>query len=165
VYVNVGGVTNLAVASGTTCLFTRVIQQGVESLAGELAERRALTLEHSHAWLVHVGLEKTLEEVDGDEDIVIEARSVLLDGVRRVGDEVRNSLDFYSMQEGADPVQHVVLTGPAIAIPGFAERFSQQVGLDVEVGTVNEGRPGGFGGIDSGRLAVATGLTVEAVSA
>jgi len=165
VYVNVGGITNLAVASGLTCVFTRVIQQGVESLAGELAERRGLTLEHAHAWLIHVGLEKTVEEIDGDEDIVLEARSVLVDGVRRVGDEVRNSLDFYSMQDGADPVQQLVLTGPAIAIPGFSERFGHQVGLEPEIGNVAEGRAGGFGGIDAGRLAVAAGLTVEEVAA
>lgn len=51
VYVNVGGITNLAIANGTVCVFTRVVPFGIESLAAELAERRALTLEHSHGWL------------------------------------------------------------------------------------------------------------------
>jgi type IV pilus assembly protein PilM len=164
VYVNVGGITNLAIATGVTCVFTRVIQHGAESLAGELAERRGLTSEHAHAWLTHVGLELPVANVEGDEEIVREARRVLNDGVRRIGDEVRNSLDFYAMQEGSDRVERLVLTGPVISIPGFAEQFGQHVGLPAEVGIVSEARPGGFSGVDAGRLAVATGLTLEEVS-
>ena len=165
VYVNVGGMTNLAVADGVRVVFTRVVQHGTESLAAELAERRGLTSEHAHAWLTHVGLEAPVASIDGDEEIVREARRVLNDGVRRIGDEVRNSLDFYAMQDGAERAERLVLTGPAIAIPGFAEQFSEQVGLFAEVGVVTEARPGGFGGVDAGRLAVATGLTIEEVAA
>jgi type IV pilus assembly protein PilM len=165
VYVNVGGVTNLAIANGVTCVFTRVIQHGTESLASELAERRGLTSEHANAWLIHVGLTAPLARIEGDEEIIREARSVLTDGARRIGDEVRNSLDFYAMQEGSDRVERLVLTGPAISIPGFAEQFSEHVGLHAEVGVVSEARPGGFGGVDAGHLAVATGLTIEEVAA
>src|SRR5437764_12961310 len=39
-YVSVGGMTNLAVGVDTTCVFTRVVALGTESMAGELAERR-----------------------------------------------------------------------------------------------------------------------------
>jgi len=165
VYVNVGGITNLAIAEATTCVFTRVIPYGIESVAGELAERRGLTLEHSHGWLKHVGMVSPVEDVEGDSEIVVEARSVLTEGVRRIGDEVRNSLDFHVMQEGSSAIERVVLTGPAIAIPGFAEHIGQQIGLTVEVGLVSEAKAGGFGGIDAGRLAVAAGLTVEEISA
>ena len=165
VYVNVGGITNLAIAEGTTCVFTRVIPYGIESVAGELAERRGLTLEHAHGWLKHVGMLTPVEDVEGDSDIVVEARSVLTDGVRRIGDEVRNSLDFHVMQEGSSPVERVVLTGPAVAIPGFSEQIGQQIGLTVELGLVTEAKAGGFGGVDAGRLAVAAGLAVEEVAA
>jgi type IV pilus assembly protein PilM len=165
VYVAVGGLTNLAIANGVTCVFTRVIQHGTESLAASLAERRGLTLEHAHGWLTHVGLRAPLAKIEGDEALVGEARSVLTEGVRRIGDEVRNSLDFYSMQEGVDPVERLVLTGPAISIPGFAEQFGEHVGLYAEVGVVAEAKPGGFAGVDAGRLAVATGLTIEEVPA
>jgi type IV pilus assembly protein PilM len=164
VYVNVGGITNLAIAEGTTCVFTRVIPYGIESVAGELAERRALTLEHAHGWLKHVGMVTPVEDIEGESEIVVEARSVLTEGVRRIGDEVRNSLDFHVMQEGSSAVERVVLTGPAVAIPGFAEHIGQQIGLTVEVGLVSEAKAGGFGGIDAGRLAVAAGLTVEEVA-
>ena len=36
-YLSVGGLTNLAVAEGTTCLFTRVVGGGLEAIAVELA--------------------------------------------------------------------------------------------------------------------------------
>jgi type IV pilus assembly protein PilM len=165
VYVNVGGITNLAIATGTTCVFTRVVPYGIESIAGELAERRGLTIEHAHQWLRHVGLVADVDGLDGETEIVLEARSVLSEGVRRIGDEVRNTLDYHVMQEGAVAAERVLLTGPALSIPGFSDRIGQQVQLPLEVGIVTEARPGGFGGVDAGALAVAAGLTVDEVAA
>src|ERR1700704_5662090 len=69
-YISVGGITNLAVAMGSTCVFTRVLAQGTETMAGELAERRGLTLDHANGWLKHVGLVDPIDSIDGDEDIV-----------------------------------------------------------------------------------------------
>jgi type IV pilus assembly protein PilM len=164
-YVNVGGITNLAVAEDTHCTFTRTVAYGTDSIAGELAQRRALTLEHAHGWLVHVGLQEPVEDIDGDVSIVEEARAVLVDGARRVGDEVRNSLDFHSARGGATSATRAVLTGPAVAIPGFADEVASRVALPFEVGLVDEAKPGGFSGVDAGRLAVAAGLTVTEVAA
>jgi type IV pilus assembly protein PilM len=164
VYVNVGGITNLAVAEGSTCIFTRVIPYGIEAMAGELAERRGLTLEHAHGWLTHVGLRDPVETIDGDELIVAEARTVLAEGARRVGDEIRNSLDFHSAREGSGALERAVLTGPAVAIPGFADEVESQIGLPSEVGVLAEARPGAFGGVEAGRLAVAAGLTLSEVA-
>jgi type IV pilus assembly protein PilM len=160
-YISAGGITNIAVAVGTICVFTRVVAHGAEAIAGELAERRGLTLEHAHGWLRHVGLLAPVEDIDGDREILVEARTVLEEGVRRIGDEVRNSLDFYTMQPGAAAVEGAVLTGPVLAIPGFSDRFAEEVGLPVSPGLVAEGRPGGFGGVEADRLAVAAGLTLE----
>jgi type IV pilus assembly protein PilM len=164
-YVSVGGMTNLAVATGPNCVFTRVVAHGAESIAGELSERRGLTLEHAHGWLKHVGLQLPIGDIDGDPEIVIEARNVLTDGVRRIADDVRNSLDFHGMQEGAARAERAVLTGPAVAIPGFADQFGQELGIPLELGIVSEGRSGGLGGVDAGRLAVAAGLTIDRVAA
>jgi type IV pilus assembly protein PilM len=164
-YVAVGGITNLAVALGTTCVFTRVVAYGTEAMAGELAERKGLTLEHAHAWLRHVGLGSAIEGIEGDAEIISEAREVLEDGTRKIADEVRNSIDFHIMQVGSAGVERAVLTGPAVAIPGFAEELSELTRLQLELGVVAEARPGAFGSIDGGSLAVAAGLTVEEVSA
>ncbi len=163
VYVSIGGVTNIAVAVGPTCVFTRVVAHGSEAMAGELAERRGLTLEHAHAWLKHVGLLSPIDDIEGDREIVVEARNVLTEAVHRIADDVRNSLDYYAMQPGSTEVESVVLTGPVIAIPGFADQLGETLGLPVEPGVVAEGRPGAYGDVDAGRLAVAAGLTIEQV--
>jgi type IV pilus assembly protein PilM len=163
-YVSVGGITNLAVANGTTCVFTRTIASGTESFAGELAERRALTLEHAHQWLRHVGLEEPVDEIEGEPDIVVEARTVLTDAVRRIGAEIRNSLDFHLMQEGSSAVEQVIVTGPAVTISGFSDQLAEQIGLPLEVGLAPEATPGGLGGAEGARFSVAAGLTVEEVA-
>jgi type IV pilus assembly protein PilM len=110
---------------------------------------------------VHVGLDSPLEGLDGDLEIVSEARTVLTEGVRRIADEVRNSLDYYRAQAGALAAERAVLTGPAVAIPGFADALGSAVGLPVQAGVVGEAKPGAHGGIDGGRLAVAAGLALE----
>jgi type IV pilus assembly protein PilM len=155
-YLFVGGLANLAVAQGTTCLFTRTSGEGLEALAIELAERQRLTLEHARAWLEHVGLDEPLEEIDGDSAIVAEARSVLADGSRRIAAQVRNSLDFHRAQDTAASVSRVVLTGPAVAVPGLAGALGAELGLPVTTGTVL----GGPDGVNSGRIAVAAGLAL-----
>jgi type IV pilus assembly protein PilM len=160
-YISVGGITNLAVAAGTTCLFTRVVSHGTEVMAEQLAERRGLTMEHAHMWLKYVGLLTPVEDVEGEEAIVLEARNVLSEGVAGIADDVRNSLDFHAMQGAGTPVERAVLTGPAVAIPGFCEQLGGEIGLPLEVGTVEESRPGGFAGVEPGQLSVAAGLTVE----
>jgi type IV pilus assembly protein PilM len=164
-YVNVGGITNVAIAAGATCVFTRTIAHGTESIATELAERRALTLEHARQWLRHVGLLEPVGEIDGDAEIVAEARAVLSDAVRRIGAEIRNSLDFHLMQAGSTAVERVVLSGPAVALQGFSDQLAEQIGLPLEIGTVNEAEPGGLAGADAATFAVAAGLTVEEVAA
>jgi type IV pilus assembly protein PilM len=161
-YVAVGGVTNLAVARGTICQFTRVSGRGQDGLAMELAERRALTVEHARQWLVHVGLDQPLEDVEGDPAIVADARHVLVDGVRRIAAEIRNSLDYHEGQATSVPaVRHVALTGAALAVPGFSEALGAQLGMSVEE-RVLEGTPAG---LEPGRVTIAAGLAVtEALS-
>jgi type IV pilus assembly protein PilM len=85
---------------------------------------------------------------------------VLVDGVRRIGADVRNSLDFHHGTGGEVSVERAVLTGPAAAIPGFAEALSAELGLPVQTGIV----AGAPAGIEAERLTVAAGLAVEEVT-
>jgi type IV pilus assembly protein PilM len=156
-YLSVGGLTNLAVARGTTCLFTRASGGGVEALAVGLAETCQLTLDHARGWLEHVGLEAAIEDIEGDREIVAVARRVLLDGVRRLAADVRNSLDFHLAQGGDGSVARAVLTGPASDIPGFDVALSSELGLPVSLGAI-DGVPRG---LSAGRLAIAAGLAIE----
>ena len=164
-YVGIGGLTNLAVALGKQCVFTRVMAGGLEGMAVALAERRGLTLADARLWLEHVGLQTPAEEVEGEEEIVSEARAVLIEGVERVADEIRQSLDFYATQLDVPAVRRAMVCGPALAVPGFLERLGEALGIPVTEGRIGEAVPGGLDAGDSGRLAVAAGLAVEERSA
>src|SRR5689334_18440598 len=51
-YLNVDGLSNLAIAEGTVCRFTRVVGSGLEGMAVELAERRGIALADARARLM-----------------------------------------------------------------------------------------------------------------
>ncbi len=55
-YLNVDGLTNLAIAEGTVCRFTRVVGSGLEGMASQLAERRSIALTEARALLAAVDL-------------------------------------------------------------------------------------------------------------
>jgi len=159
VYLAIGGLTNLAVARGATCHFTRVVGDGLGALATELAERRGMSLDGARAWLTSVGLELPVEghERYADEPELIEdARAVLADGVRRIATEVRNSVDFHHAQGSSEGVARCVITGPAATFAGFADALSAELGLPVDVGVVQTPP-----GLDGGSFSVAAGLATE----
>lgn len=132
-YCNVGNVMNLAVARGRACLFTRVSNEGLEGIAAQLAGERGLDSDHSRQWLAHVGLERSLEEIEGDPEMVAAARRVFEQGVTTLVDELRLSLDYYAAQEGAVPVARIVLCGPGSAVAGLAGRMEEGLGLPIAV--------------------------------
>lgn len=55
-YLNVDGLTNLAIADGTVCRFTRVVGSGLEGMASEIAERRSIALTEARTLLAAVDL-------------------------------------------------------------------------------------------------------------
>ncbi|HWY90465.1 MAG TPA: type IV pilus assembly protein PilM [Solirubrobacteraceae bacterium] len=48
-YLNVDGLTNMAIAEGAICRFTRVVGGGLEAMASELAERRGVAVADARA--------------------------------------------------------------------------------------------------------------------
>ncbi len=157
-YLAVGGLTNLAVARGTTCTFTRVVGGGLEAMAVDLAERRALPLDQARTLLTEIGLDED-RVVHADEDLVRDARILLSDGIRRIAGEVRNTIDFH-LASAPGGITRCVLTGPAVAVPGFAEALSADLNLPVERGVV-----AGADLEQPGRVAVAAGLALTEVPA
>ena len=156
-YVNVAGLTNVAVANDTGCLFTRAATGGLDTILQTLMERRGLTIEHARGWVQHVGLEAPLEAVEGDAELVSAVRQTLEDGVHTIADAVRNSLLFYRMQDSAESVERGVVTGAAVTIPGFADHLSKQLHMPIESAAV----AGPSERTDLGRLTVAAGLAVD----
>jgi type IV pilus assembly protein PilM len=130
-YCNIGGATNLAVARGRSCLFTRVSTVGLEDIAGSLASSTGMSHEHAGMWLSHVGLGRPVEAIEGDPNVVARTRSALEHGATALVDELRLSLDFYGAQEGAVAVERIVLCGPGSAIPGIGEAMEPAIGLPI----------------------------------
>jgi type IV pilus assembly protein PilM len=164
-YLSIGGMANLAVVSEGVCTFTRVTGAGLEGMGIDLAERRALTVTHARQWLRHVGFERDLAEIDGDPEIIADARSVLIQGTRRLANDIRASLEFHrtQAQAGAES-DRAVLTGAAVAIPGFAAAMSTELGMPVETRGVAAGKD--FDGSeDLAGMTIAAGLAIEAAPA
>ncbi len=230
-YLNVDGLTNLAIAEGTVCRFTRVVGSGLEGMASELAERRSIALTEARSLLAGVDLtastpatsqesapeapapeapaseaasperesfeeqapgapapeadpqsseqaEQSEREMSYEELAALESApaapavaqsdadllSVLENGIRDISGEVRNSLDFHRSQEGGGEVSHVVMSGCAQDIPGFAAALQSSLGVEVrcqEVGVLDKSLGNT---VSLHRLAVATGLAAaEAV--
>lgn len=158
-YCNVGDVTNIAVARGRACLFTRVSAAGIEPIVERLATTRGLTAEHAGQWLHYVGLERPVEDLEGDAETVREARSALEDGVGALLDEVRRSLDFYNAQEGALAVGRVLLTGSGSAIPGLAARIEERLGSELRL--VRARALAGVDDASAARLTLSYGLGLD----
>jgi type IV pilus assembly protein PilM len=155
-YLAVGGLTNLAVARGRRCTFTRVVGGGLEAMAVDLSERRAMPLDEARQTIARVGVADDGEPLDGADG---DARAMLADGIRRIAGEVRNTIDFH-LASAPGGITRCVLTGPAVAVPGFAEALSADLGMPVERGVV-----AGAEGDDPGRVAVAAGLALAEVPA
>ncbi len=258
-YLNIDGLTNLAIAEGPTCRFTRVVGGGLESIASELAVRRGIALAEARALLLsadllageqaasvappaaepapaptapvedagqtpepdpygpvepygdvepysavepqsdvdpysavephreaepaqlsaeeHAARESAMsyEELSavpappqplqpaapahgGDRELV----EALETGIREIAGEVRNSLDFHRSQEGGGEVSHIVLSGAAQDIPGFADALQRTLGVEIRTETVAAPDQALFG-VSAHRLAVATGLATEEI--
>ncbi|HYG96942.1 MAG TPA: type IV pilus assembly protein PilM [Solirubrobacterales bacterium] len=158
-YCNLGDIMNLAVARGRSCLFTRVSMVGLEGIVRRLATETGLIPDHASQWLMHVGLERPVEQIEGDPRVVSSARTALEAGVGSMVDEMRMSLDYYAAQEGAVPAGQIVICGPGSAIPGLVSAVESGIGLPV-VATL----PPAFSGYDpdvAARFTLAYGLALE----
>ena len=158
-YCSLGDVTNLAVARGDACLFTRVSHAGLEAISSRLVSARGIAPEHTAQWLTHVGLEAPVEQIEGDPETVAEARRSLEDGVTALIDELRLSLDYYGALEGALPVERIVLCGPGSAIAGLPQRM--EAALGAPIGVVRPAALAGFDDAAAARLTLPFGLALE----
>jgi type IV pilus assembly protein PilM len=153
-YLNVDGLTNMAIAEDSVCRFTRVVGGGLEAMAGALAERHGITVDDARALIAVADLSDPEQLEDG-------LRLVLENGVREIAGEVRNSLDFHRSQEGGGEVSTVVLSGAALDVPGFDDVLERELGLRLIRETVGVTAKGETGEVSAHRLAIATGLAVE----
>ena len=62
-YLNVDGLTNMAIAEGAVCRFTRVVGGGLEAMASELAERRSIPVADARELIAAADLERSRRAV------------------------------------------------------------------------------------------------------
>lgn len=156
---NLGDVTNLAVARGSACVFSRVLNFGTEGIAESLAEKSGLRIDHARQWLVHVGLAAPLDQVEGDPQIVAAARAALAAGAARLVDELRRSIEYYATLDDRGQISEIVLTGAGIAIPGLVDELRMTLPMPLEAAT-----PAPLvsaAGAGAGRLTLSYGLGLE----
>ena len=103
----------------------------------------------------HVGLAAPLDGIEGDAELVAATRTALEDGVRELADSIRTSLNFYRTQDAAETVELGVVTGAAVAIPGFVERSASSCAC-----RSRRASSPAADDLDAGRLTVAAGLAV-----
>jgi type IV pilus assembly protein PilM len=222
-YLNVDGLTNLAIAEGTICRFTRVVGGGMEAMSVAVAERRGVALAEARRLVGAIDLRnppdraeatpaaeaepavelpaiplpdpeqrdlaaeaqeaanaapvpapraeedtaflETLAEepmpAEAQTDAAVDVWDVVDAGIRDISGEVRNSLDFHRSQEGGGEVSHLVLSGAAEEIPGFAEALERSLGVPVRSQSVAIGSGKLGEEVSPHRLAVATGLSAS----
>jgi type IV pilus assembly protein PilM len=167
-YLGIGGLTNLAVADGQTCQFTRVIGGGVDQIVAEVAERCAVPLAQARQLVVESrpGASRRPDDPAGESDTVAGgheaiAQAALADGIHRIAAEVRNSLDFHYGQEAGVRVARAVLCGPALDISGFDAALSAELELPVTAGLVSQVTADAAGSVPASRLTIAAGLAIE----
>ena len=76
-YLNVDGLTNMAIAEGTLCRFTRVVGGGIEAMASQLAERRSIPLVEARELIAAVDLTVAPAPEPVAQSVVAEAEAEL----------------------------------------------------------------------------------------
>ncbi len=142
-YLNVDGLTNLAIAEGTICRFTRVVGGGLEGMASELAVRRGIPLREAHTLLASVDLqpagadaaavapaEQLPPQVEMPEEIAPEE-------IAPAGDPLDSEAD-HAARERAMSYEEMVAVEPAPAPAPVVAAAAQQSQSDSEVREVLE---------------------------
>jgi Tfp pilus assembly PilM family ATPase len=97
-------------------------------------------------------------ELEQQPEFEVDVRAVLERGIREISSEVRNSLDFYRSQEQGGHISHVVLSGAALDLRGFAPALEQSLGFEVRPDAVGVADRTLEGSVSTNRLSIATGL-------
>jgi type IV pilus assembly protein PilM len=98
-YLNVDGLTNMAIAEGTLCRFTRVVGGGIEAMASQLAERRSIPLVEARELLAAADL--TLQPAPALEPV---AQSVVAEAEAELESEPSGTVEPEAPTEIVDEI-------------------------------------------------------------
>jgi type IV pilus assembly protein PilM len=138
-YLNIDGLTNMAIAEGTICRFTRVVGGGIEAIATELAERRSIPLIEARALIASIDLTvpavaEPVTALAPTEDVVPDAPVV--EEVSSGGDALESEAD-HEAREQAMSYAEMTAVAPTAAPPDVPTAVTQ-IAVDADVRAVLE---------------------------
>lgn len=148
-YLNVDGLTNMAIAEGTACRFTRVVGGGIEAMASELAERRSIPLVEARELIASVDLtvrpapEPAAQTAVAEAEAEFQPDSVLdPEAPTAIVDEIApdvNALESADEQEARErAMSYAEMTATPTPAPTVPEMVVMQASSDADVRTVLE---------------------------
>ena len=159
-YCSLGGITNLAIARGSTCLFSRVAQFSVRGIAEDLAAATGLPLEHAEQWLAPRRSRYAARPRSRATRRPRLPRSALEGNSAASPTSFASRSTYYGAQEGAAPVEDIFLCGWGSAIPGSAERIDFGARPTGDRSRRRQ-RSSGFPDGEAARLTLPYGLALE----
>ena len=97
--------------------------------------------------------------IDGDPEIVAATRESLAEGVAKLVDELRLSLEYYGTQEDRSQSRASSACGPGTMIPGLVERLQETVGYPFAIAPPRRSRH--LDEPSAARLTLSYGLALE----
>lgn len=120
--------------------FTRTLPVGGKILTSSLAEYYGYELQEASQVKEERGRLLSAEEAAATSQDDMQIDFSLRAGLSELVREIRRSIDFYTSQEGAAPIEKFVISGGAVKLIGFREFLSEALEAPVEFG--NPGLPG-----------------------
>ncbi len=125
-YVNVSGLINVAVTSGANCLFTRAATGGLDAMVQSLVRSPRPDERARRCSGCARRPRAAVDAVEGDPEIVAAAARRSRKACDQIADTVRNSLNFYRMQQNAASVDRAILPVPRSPSPAWRRTSPQR---------------------------------------
>ncbi|MFC4242434.1 type IV pilus assembly protein PilM [Gryllotalpicola reticulitermitis] len=149
--------TTVVIARGGVPQFVRIIPSGSADLTQALAQRLEITTDAADAVKQKLGLARSV--ADADEHRAVQ---VIYDQSNEILGSLRNTVNYFTNVHPDMPVEGIIITGGAAALPGLMNALADVTRLPVGLGNpfanVTLGR-----GIDEQHVAGAHGVAAVAV--
>lgn len=120
--------------------FTRTLPVGGKLLTNSLADYYGYDLEQASQIKEERGRLLSAEEAAATSQDDMQIDFSLRAGLSELVREIRRSIDFYTSQEGAVPIERFIISGGSVKLLGFREFLSEALEAPVEFG--DPGLPG-----------------------
>jgi type IV pilus assembly protein PilM len=106
----------------------------VDSISRELSCDLSLAKEH----LMKVGLVMITKPIDFEDEADLKNKVIIGNAIRKTVDdfvdELRKTIDYYSVEEESLVISQVLISGIGARIEGFCDYISKSLGIDVKLG-------------------------------